>query len=272
MPLVLMLAGGTLAADSARAGAQPVNREQLLQRTAAHVQQFIDNLTNVVAEEEYLQQFRQAAGRRRLRSDFLLVRYPGEERLYVTFRDVLAVDSRPVRDQQERLTKLFLEPFDSAVRRAGEIQREGLRHSIERGRLADPLDVIAYLQGRYHDNFAFSLGGYVPALGADVREVELTQVIPPGSRAVAVRAKAWIAERSGRVVRTELTVGTGAGARFTTTTFGVDPGLRIAVPVEMRDSAPVGLDEFQGRATYRNFRRFEVRAQEDIQAPPATPR
>jgi hypothetical protein len=180
---------------------------------------------------------------------------------------VLAVDDRNVRDQQERLLKLFLEPFESAVRRAGEIQREGLRHSLPRGRLADPLEVIAYLQGPYQKNFEFSVGGYTASKGADVRAIHLAPVIAPGARVPAVRAKAWIKESSGQVLMTELTTGTGAGARFTTTTFGVDPVLGIAVPVEMRDSVPAGVDEFQGIAVYRNFRRFQVRSSEEIQVP-----
>src|SRR5687767_7676263 len=89
--------------------AQEPSRDVLLRTTAAYVQRFVDDLANVVAEEELRQEFRLGAPKRRtLRSDFLLVRYPGEERLYLTFRDVLEVDGRPVRDQQERITKLFL--------------------------------------------------------------------------------------------------------------------------------------------------------------------
>ena len=43
-----------------------------------------------------------------LKSDFLLVRPPGAER-FVEFRDVFEVDGRPVRDRQDRLTRLFLD-------------------------------------------------------------------------------------------------------------------------------------------------------------------
>ena len=40
------------------------------------------------------------------------------------------------------------------------------------------------------------------------------------------------------------------------------------VPLEMRDSVPVGPnDEFQGSARYRNFRRFEVRAEQQVDLP-----
>ena len=253
-------------------GAQEPSRELLLQRTAAYVQRFVDDLSNVVAEEELRQEFRLSAPKRRiLRSDFLLVRYPGEEKVYLTFRDVLEVDGRAVRDQQERITRLFLEPFTDAVRRAGEIQRDGLRHSAPNGRLADPLSVLAYLQADYHQNFQFSVGRAAPKWGADVRELEMTQIVEPGSRQVPILATAWIEEGSGRVVRTEMRTGRGPASRLTTTTFGFDRALQIDVPVEMRDSVPFGVnDEFQGTAVYRNFRRFQVRADQEVQTP-ATP-
>ena|SRR5688572_11408755 len=80
--------------------AQEPSRDVLLRITAAYVQRFVDDLTNVVAEEELRQEFRLSAPKRRtLRSDFLLVRYPGEEKLYLTFRDVLEVDGRPLDDE-----------------------------------------------------------------------------------------------------------------------------------------------------------------------------
>jgi hypothetical protein len=80
---------------SATVVAKPTPTALVRERVAAYVQQFVDGLTNVVAEERYVQQFRLAADRRRLRSDFLLVKYPGEDRRYQTFRDVLEVDGRP---------------------------------------------------------------------------------------------------------------------------------------------------------------------------------
>ena len=252
------------------AAAQTPSLDELRRRTAVYVQTFVDNLANVVAEEEYRQEFRLAAGRRRLKSDFLLVRHPGEEKVYITFRDVLERDGRPVRDQQERLTRLFLEPFDSAVRRAGEIQRDGLRHSLERGRLMDPLGVVAYLQAAYQENFKFSLGPLDRGLGPDVRELQFVQIVPVENRRNAIEAKAWVTEDSGRVLKTELRSGPAVVARLTTTKFGTDPELRIDVPTEMRDAVPYGNDEYVGIARYSNFRRFQVRVEEQIETP--TPR
>jgi hypothetical protein len=252
--------------------AQTPTRDELMQRVAVSVQAFVDNFTNVVAQEEYHQRFRQAAPQRRLKSDFLLVGYPGQEKVFLTFRDVLEVDGRPVRDQQERVAKLFLDPFQDAVRRAGEIEREGLRHSVSNGRLMNPLQVMSYLQDAYQGNFTFTVRGVAAALGPGVREIDWEQDVPAGTTTNAMRGKVWVVEQTGRVVKTELRTGIGSAVRFTTTTFAFDPTLRIDVPVEMHDAVPGRTnDEFLGTARYANFRRFQVRTDQDIVVPP-TPR
>lgn len=242
--------------------------DALLKKVAASAQAFVDNLTNVVAEEQYTQRFRKIAPTRRLKSDFLLVRYPGEERVFLTFRDVLEVDGRPVQDQQARVLKLFTEPFQDAVRRAGEIQRAGSSHSLARARLVDPLGLMAFLQADYQKNFSFKLRGFERSLGPDVRELEMVQVIEPGTSQQPLRGNVWVSLATGQVAKTELRTGIGASMRITTTTFAVDPVLRALVPVEMRDAVPVGADdEFLGVANYRNFRRFQVQAAQELDLP-----
>ena len=74
-----------------------------------------------------------------------------------------------------------------------------------------------------------------------------------------------MSEITGEVVRTELRIA-GARSGRTTTTFGVDPDVRIRVPVEMEDQ----IGDFRGRATYSNFRRFTVRTESTVDAPDST--
>jgi hypothetical protein len=248
--------------------AQPPSTASVRDRVAAYVQRFVDGLTNVVAEERYVQEFRRAADRRQLRSDFLLVKYPGDEHRYQTFRDVLAVDGRPVRDQQARITQLFLEPFDSAVKRAGEIEVASFRQSLRRGRLVDPLQAISYLQAFYQSQFEFSVAAADRRAGADVIELNFTQITPAGLSLIPLRGKALVAEQTGRVIRTELSAGSGSNVRVTTTEFGFNAALGIDVPVRLRDEMPAsGGDEFIGTAEYANFRRFQVRAEQEIDVP-----
>ena len=262
---------------SAQAGAQSLSRDELLRRTADYLVQFVDGLTNVVAEEEYQQSFQTGPGRRRLKSDFLLVKYPGMDNEFMAFRDVIEVNGKLVTDQQDRLLKLFIEPYKNPVARASEIANAGGRHSLDRGRLVNPLFVIAQLQRHYQPRFRFTLQGLAPALGPDVREVELIErVNSVASQPRPIRARAWIEETTGRVVKTELRDGPAPTTALTATTFGLDPALGINVPLEMRDSYVIramnggfdASDEFIGVAKYSRFRRFQVHAEEKIETPP----
>ena len=159
--------------DGAREDEDP---RELLGRAAAWVAGFISDFSNVVAQEEYRQEW-QAGERRLLTSDFLLVRYPGRDNLWLAFRDVTAVNGRPVRDQQDRLAKLFLEPFDDAVRRAEEITLEASRHSlVELSVLSSPLVVLAWLQPHYQPDFRYRLGSREKEQGIAVRRLEFEDV------------------------------------------------------------------------------------------------
>src|SRR5688572_5547832 len=81
--------------------------QQLVDRAGAWVLRFVQDFANVVAEESMRQEYR-AGSKRQLKSDFLLVKHPGQDRVFLAFRDVTEVNGRPVRDQQDRLTKLFM--------------------------------------------------------------------------------------------------------------------------------------------------------------------
>jgi hypothetical protein len=129
----------------------------------------------------------------------------------------------------------------------------------------DPLAVMVYLQSEYQSDFRFSLGDPEPGLGADVRVINLTPT--PARAKTATPSRAWISTTTGDVFRTEQRSGFGERAEVTTTTFGVDPTLKIRVPTEMRDEVPRGSDDFIGTATYRNLRRFEVKAESAVELP-----
>ena len=249
--------------------AQSVDINELRARVATSARRFITQFSDVVTEEEYDQHFAINKRKRHLKSDFLLVGYPGRKELVMVFRDVREVDGKPIRDKQDRITKLFLEPFNNAIRRAQDIHRDGLRHSVDNGRLMDPLTVVAYLQGEYQSGFRISLGDVARNLGPDIREINLTPI--PARGRIAQPARAWVSDATGDVVKTELRSGFGARAEITTTTFGVDPVLNIRVPLEMKDEMPRGSDDFIGTATYSNFRRFEVRTEAEVQVPDPNP-
>jgi hypothetical protein len=245
--------------------------DELRRRVGAYARLFITQFSNVVTEEEYEQRFAISSRRRRLKSDFLLVAYPGRRELVMAFRDVREVDGKPVRDKEDRITRMFVQPFENAVRRARDIHRDGLRFTIDNGRVMDPLTVIGYLQLEYQTGFRFSLGAQARDLGPDVREIDLLPI--PARGRTASPARAWVSQSTGEVFRTELRSGFGARAQTTTTTFTPDPALKIRVPAEMRDDVPRGGDDFIGIAKYSNVRRFEVTTDSVVAVPePSTPR
>jgi hypothetical protein len=238
--------------------------DQLMRRVGTYVQSFVDTFSNVVAEERYEQ--RLAGRRRQLMSDFLLVTYPGRTNRLLSFRDVLEVDGQTVKDQPTRIMQLFLNPFDNAIVRAMEIQQEGLRHGLPGGRLVSPLGILAILQREYQNDFRFTRQGLDRTLGSDVRRIDLIRLRPPQTN--QMRGSIWVSEITGEVVRTQLRTG-GVGRETTTTTFAVAREFRTRVPVDMEDE----IGNLRGRATYSNFRRFNVRTESTIEEPESpTPR
>lgn len=246
-----------LDALAAPAQSQSPDMDELLRRVGAYTRRFVDTFNNVVGEERYEQRSYTDTRRRRLLSDYLLVAYPGSTDVLLAFRDVREVDGQPVKDQQERLTQLFLQPFSSAVLRARDIHAAGQRHSL--GRLADPLAVMVFVQPVYQKNYRFTRLGLEPTLGPDIRKVDLVRIAPLNR---GVRGSVWMSETTGEIVKTQLRDG-----GVSTTTFAIDRGLGIPVPVEMKDEWAT----FQNTATYSNFRRFSVSTESTIEAPEKRP-
>jgi hypothetical protein len=254
--------------------AQSPSIKELIPKATAYVHSFLDRFTNVVAEERYEQEITSPRRKRVLVSDFLLVKPPSDE-LWSAYRDVAEVDGQPVRDREDRLTKLFLEPSSNTLRRAAEIREAGARHNlVEIGTLNNPLLVIAFLQDRYVDRFRFNGAGLETKLGPDVRTVRFVEFRRPTVLKQNANADLfssgliWIEQGSGRVVKTELQLGNVMTQIRVTTQFVFDRELGVNVPTVMEDVYPnTPSGAFRGKATYGRFRRFEVKTEETIEKP-----
>jgi hypothetical protein len=265
--VVAVLISGVMAP---RSDAQDRRVEELMAKTAAYVANFVDGFSNVVAEETLIQETTIPRRKRTMRSDYLLVRYPGDTQ-WQAFRDVAEVDGKPVRDKEERLTKLFLEPASSAMRRARELQEAGSRYNLLNiGTLNNPLLVVAFLQDGYRERFRFNLAGIDKKLGPTVRQVQFQEWKVPslikgnGNQDMLTRGLVWVEEDTGRVVKTELRIGGQSAPVSIITLYKFDDQLGINVPIEMRDWYPDGSGEIRGVATYGRFRRFQVTTQEAV--------
>lgn len=246
-------------------GAQAPTAPELLERVGQYIGTFITNFSNVVAEESYEQEVSSPHRTRQLKSDYMLVRYPGAT-AWLMFRDTFEVDGKTVRAKPERLTPLFLEPPDDARRHAREITSASAKYNVaDIGTLNNPLLVLAVMQLENHTRFHFTLGHIEKSLGPDVRIVQFEEFRTPtiitrdGNGNLPANGLLWVEQATGRIVKTQLNFGRRGSGIEIVTTFRADPDLGIDVPVTMKEWYPNGQGgAITGEATYTLFRRFEV--------------
>jgi VWFA-related protein len=292
----------TTVASAAPAPPQPVVAEPpaapivnpalvpILSSAAAYLDRFTAAFGNVVAEERYVQD-RLAGGRligrssassgpthRELRSDLVLLR-TADSLGWQMFRDVFEVDGKPVRDRQERLSRLFEQPAPEALEQAARIVREGARYNIG---VADrtintPVLALFFLHANHQSRFEFSPGTRTPGFSERVDVVNFGELARPtiirtmqnSDRPASGRL--WIDRTSGEILQTELLlVGDGLSIRLTTL-FRHDATLNIAVPVRMQEEYVLPGEKLVGTATYGAFRRFSVSTETAVDAPGRSP-
>ena len=258
----------------ARVAAQEPDVDTLVARAAQYVASFQKQLSGIVAEETYDQlivfQAGQAplANRRQLRSDFLLVRPVGSDR-YVEFRDVFTVDGHEVRDREERLTKLFLDPPPGAHNQLKRVVEESARYNIGKftRTINTPVIPLGFLLPDHRDRFAFKRNG---RRGDDwvvaYKERQKPTVIrTPDGRDVTAEGHYWVNPATGAISQTELFL--RHSSVFTATidvTYVFEPALGFMVPREMKEVHQARGDRVEGHAMYGRFRKFQVNVDEQI--------
>jgi hypothetical protein len=265
-----VILGVAMVSAGSAVSAQAPTVDVLVARASVYVHDFVDRFSNVVAEETYEQEISVPRRKRVLTGDFLLVRYPGDD-MWQGLRDVTAVDGKPVGDREARILRLFTEPNRNPMSRARELATVSSRHNlIDIGSLSNPLVAMAFLQRQYKERFRFNLAGLDKKLGPDVRQVRFVEALQPtllkgnSNSDVPSRGLYWIEEGTGRVVKTELQLGTTGFPIRIVTTYAFDAELGINVPATMEDWYPIRDGEFRGKATYGKFRRFQVQVTETL--------
>lgn len=261
----------------------------VLRRAANYVADFSGKVRGLVAEETYQQD---AGGnqRRELESDFLLVQLPGWAHP-VEFRDVFEVDGVPVRDREERLTRLFLTPSQQRQTQIEAIVKESARYNI--GRVArtmnTPMLPLQFLGAFVQKGFDFRRTTDTKPMRVSKAETESGPFAVPDnvwvieyretSKETVIRnqqgrnvfsyGRFWIDPVSGRVLMSELRAEGGGVSVVVDVSYRWDESLGVAVPVEMRESYdPIQPGpSVRGVATYGHFRRFSVQTDEAV-APP----
>ena len=271
---------------------QPVTLETVMTRATTYVETFVERFSNVVTEEHYMQAVRRpgqagnvgpssqpgASGdamvipqRREFRSD-LIITQDKTAFGWIMFRDVFEVDGKPIRDRQERLTRLLTQPGPDARAQAIRIADESARYNIGPGvRTTNTPELsILFLQASLQPRFTFTLGPPERSIGERVWVVNFRERARPtlvrGDKDVDMPASGrfWIDADTGQVAKTELNLRPPAAQWTLTTTFKADGRLEIAVPVEMREYYQYWATEMTGTATYGRFRRFGVDVYERV--------
>lgn len=271
-----------------------------MQRAATYVSEFQRQLSSIVAEETYTQDFRDSrpprlgprpVTHRELRSDFLLVR-TADARSYLEFRDVFAVDGQPVRDRQERLTNLFLQPTAGTRQQIQRILDESARYNIGtvNRNVNTPTLALLFLTADNQPRFRFKraqgkAGAGAGELGAArgatstnfkistevwVVEYEETQartlIRTTAGRDIPARGRFWIEPSTGRVLMSELVADDPAVRATIDVSYQSEPVLGLLLPIEMRERYDGRRDGtiVEGNATYGKFRQFQVLTDEHL--------
>jgi len=211
-----------------------VTLESLLDRAGAYFLSFESRFSDVVTEERYVQeamrpggldvallsrrgglapQIAPSADRRELVSDFLLVKLPDTDE-WLPFRDVFEVDSRRVRDREDRLSKLFLQPAPTALAQARRIMEESARYNIGNIQRTINLPVFALevLRPSTQSRFRFSRVKLDASVGANVYEVDYREQTTPTlihgvfGKDLFSHGRFWIEATTGHVLKSELLV------------------------------------------------------------------
>jgi hypothetical protein len=285
---VILLATATPSAD------QPVKLATVLERAGAYVADFHRQLSSIVAEERYVQDWTQSRrvgshslGHRELLSDLLLVK-PEGFRAWMEFRDVFEVDGAPVRERDERLVKMFLTPSLSTNEQIAKILAESARFNIGdiNRNVNTPVFPLLFLESDNHYRFKFKqTEDRKPATAADplasggafrvstevwvvaYQEKEAhTMIRTDGERDLPSKGRFWIDPATGRVLMSELTAENRNIRATINVSYQSEPLLGLLVPIEMREryESKRSGSLVEGRATYGRFRQFQVKVDEKL--------
>ena len=245
----------------------------LLTRAAAYLADYEKAFSSVVSEERYVQTAKDkrvmviglpnTSQRRELKAD--VVAAAGTGHAWMSFRDVYSVDGRQVRDRDERLQKLFINPKSDPMEKARLIADEGARFNL--GTVSRnvnfPTMPLTFLAADNQPRSTFKLKGTEKIDGVETRiivfeETERPTIVKSGEADLPISGRFWVEPASGRVMKADVQFeGRDFGGEIKVA-FGYVEKLKMWMPVQMEDSCTDSRENVTGRATYSNFRRFGV--------------
>ena len=288
MPFRLRVVGATagLAVLAvAQSAAQPPTLKEVLQRTAAYVERFYQQLSRIVSEETYTQtvidttRFTNtllAPPTQLLRSDLLLVKPSAADR-FVELRDVFEVNGSPVRERGARLEALLRDPggrprIDAIIQESARYNIGGIQRNIN-----TPVMPLQFLDQANQERFQFKhvdkpkpvFTGAAEHAAADTGVFRVTTemwtieyrergrhtiIRRPNGDNLPVRGRFWIDPSTGAVLISEMIADGGGVIATVTVSYQSEPLMGLLVPVEMRESYVRSGERITGHAVYGGFR------------------
>jgi hypothetical protein len=213
------------------------------------------------------------AARRQIAADMLMVK--SDAGFLVPYRDVAAVDGRPVKDRDTRAMQLFTSggvPSTATLRR---ITEEGARYNLGNVRrtVNIPTMALLVLHPKHVGRFDFELAGHERVDGVDTTVVRFSEKRTPTfirtgrGDDVFSNGRLWVAA-DGSVRQSAFNVEEReSGVRIRVEVIYRDvPSLALLLPAEMRETytnVPGDrLRSIESKATYQNFRVFRVSTSE----------
>lgn len=218
--------------------------------------------------------------RRQLLSDMLLVQVAGRD--WMAYRDVVAVDSRPVRQREERMRHLLLSPAADAAMQLRRIGDESARFNLGavRRTMNLPNVTLSFLRSETQARFMFESkrdeqldGRPMRVLAYRERPGSGTLIRTPEGRSVPVYGRLWVGAKDGLVWRTELRLERGEMRSIVRVDFAKVLAGAVLLPTvmwEWYEGVDVlgGITEerstAQGLATYSAYRSFSVTTSESV--------
>jgi hypothetical protein len=269
---------GASGARTPAPSARDVELQRLIARASGYVSRYEREYSMLVAEEKFVQSAKSKT--QSLRSDLLLVRTPGADG-WVAFRDVFEVDGKALRDRDDRLKRLFLDPSVEARAQLKQIVDESARYNIGQiGRNINvPLFALKFLKPENLSRCRFKLAGRADAGGVTASRMSYDEQARPTlvrlNRIDDAPAKGWflVDPASGAIVATRMVFELdGGGAVELEVRYARDGALGLWLPSEMTevhslDGIGARTPLVDARATYSNFRRFQVTTDAQVKIP-----
>jgi hypothetical protein len=278
--LVLIAALGS----TARVSLAPASTlEEVLERAGAYIGRFDAAVASVVAEEHYLQKYvipdalpagrvtRPYEEKRDIKSDFLMVRSQ-ESDLWIPFRDVYEVDGKPVREREERLTRLLGDASGSAYDRARRLTEEGARYNIGpvRRTVNIPTQALQFLRASNQPRSVFRKTGEGRVDGITAWQIQFEEIGLPtlirttGGASLPAAGSFWIDPVSGIVLRSLIRTRLDDLRAEIEVGFAPSDVVDVRLPAELKERYRGRNYQVDGVATYTRFRRFRITTNEAV--------